>query len=290
MTWWSRIYDVNEWNLNGAFCLVITKKQTKQSFAFFSFRDVSSIRWVIVSASPSSSTFFFLTGPKRDYWATDRRKKDSRVLRACDKIVNSAGFQSAFLSATSFQHFATSPPAARLLQQRKCNQIQSTWSYSSIRVFKYYDKSPCAWCRLRWFPCWTNCFATVFQLCRTARSSTTVFMDLLLVWYLAITTCAIINIMTTLFFVILIVSRLHAFFVVVPVRSSLHVIVVVAVISYFQQLVGGPQKTISSNLLMNVVSACRASVACISHHDTLLGAARKRPASRWTLVVHRWTS
>ena len=63
-----------------------------------------------------------------------------------------------------------------------------------------------------------------------------VFMDLLLaVCYLANTTCAIINIMTTLIFIILIVSQLHAFFLVVAVRSSLHVLVVVAVIPYFQQ-------------------------------------------------------
>ena len=40
-------------------------------------------------------------------------------------------------------------------------------------------------------------------------------------------------VMTTLIFII--VSRLHAFFLVVPVRSSLHVLVVVAVILYFQQ-------------------------------------------------------
>ena len=60
------------------------------------------------------------------------------------------------------------------------------------------------------------------------------FTDLLLACCLANTTCAIINIMTTLIFIILIVSRLHAFFLVVPIRSSLHVLVVVAVICYFQ--------------------------------------------------------
>ena len=69
--------------------------------------------------------------------------------------------------------------------------------------------------------------------CRIARSSTAVFTDLLLACYLANATCAIANIMTTLIFII--VSRLHPFFLVVPVRSSLHVLVVVAVISYFQQ-------------------------------------------------------
>ena len=60
------------------------------------------------------------------------------------------------------------------------------------------------------------------------------FMDLLLACYLANATCAIINIMTALIFIILIVSRSHAFFVVVPVRSSLHVLVAVAAILYFQ--------------------------------------------------------
>ena len=83
--------------------------------------------------------------------------------------------------------------------------------------------------------CWTNYFVTVFRLHRTARSSTTMFIDLLLVCYLANATCAIINIMTTLIFII--VSRLHAFFLVVPVRLSLHVLVVVAVIYYFQHMV-----------------------------------------------------
>ena len=80
-----------------------------------------------------------------------------------------------------------------------------------------------------------TCFATVFRLHRTARSSTTMFIDLLLVC-LVNTTCAIINIMTTLIFII--VSRLHAFFLVVPIHSSLHLLVVVAVISYFQQGLG----------------------------------------------------
>ena len=62
--------------------------------------------------------------------------------------------------------------------------------------------------------------------------------DLLLACYLANATCAITNIMTTLIFII--VSQLHAFFLVVPVRSSLHVIVVVAVISYFQHMEDQP--------------------------------------------------
>ena len=84
-------------------------------------------------------------------------------------------------------------------------------------------------------------FVTVFRLHRTARSSTAMFVDLLLVCYLANTTCAITNIMTTLIFIILIVSQSHAFSLVVPIRSSLHVLVEVAVISYFQQwqLAGG---------------------------------------------------
>ena len=82
--------------------------------------------------------------------------------------------------------------------------------------------------------CWTNYFATMFRLHWTARSSTAMFADLLLACYLANATCAIINIMTTLIFIILIVSRLHAFFLVVAVRSSLHMLVAVAAISYFQ--------------------------------------------------------
>ena len=63
------------------------------------------------------------------------------------------------------------------------------------------------------------------------------FADLLLACYLANATCAIINIMTTLIFIILIVSRLHAFFLVVAVRSSLHMLVAVAAISYFQHMI-----------------------------------------------------
>ena len=59
-----------------------------------------------------------------------------------------------------------------------------------------------------------------------------VSMDLLLVCYLANATCAIINIMTTLIFII--VSRLHAFFLVVVVRSFLHTLMVVAENYYFQ--------------------------------------------------------
>ena len=78
-------------------------------------------------------------------------------------------------------------------------------------------------------------FVTMFRLCRIARSSTTVFVDLLLACCLADAACAIMNIMTALIFIILIVSRLHAFSLVVPIRSSLHVLVEVAVISYFQQ-------------------------------------------------------
>ena len=66
--------------------------------------------------------------------------------------------------------------------------------------------------------CWTNHFATVFRLCRIARSSTTVFTDLLLACYLANANCAVMNIMTALIFII--VSWLHAFFLVVPVRLA----------------------------------------------------------------------
>ena len=81
-------------------------------------------------------------------------------------------------------------------------------------------------------------FATVFRLCRMARSTATMFADLLLVCYLANTTCAIMNITTALIFIVLIGSRLRAFSAVVPVRSSLHVLMVVVVISYFQHLQG----------------------------------------------------
>ena len=68
-------------------------------------------------------------------------------------------------------------------------------------------------------------FATAFRLHRTAWSTAIMFINLLLACYLANATCAIINIMATLIFVILIVSQLHAFFLVVAVRSFLHVLV-----------------------------------------------------------------
>ena len=57
-------------------------------------------------------------------------------------------------------------------------------------------------------------FVTVFRLHRIARSSTCMFIDLLLVCYLANTTCAITNIMTTLIFIILIIDWM------VPVRNT----------------------------------------------------------------------
>ena len=57
-------------------------------------------------------------------------------------------------------------------------------------------------------------------------------VDLLQACSLANTSCAIANIMTALIFII--VSRLHAFFLVVAVRSSLHVLVAVLTISCFQ--------------------------------------------------------
>ena len=66
------------------------------------------------------------------------------------------------------------------------------------------------------------------------RSAAVVFANLLLVCSLANATCAITNIVTALIFVILIVSRLHAFFLVVAVCSFLQVLMVVAVIPYFQ--------------------------------------------------------
>ena len=77
-------------------------------------------------------------------------------------------------------------------------------------------------------------FVTAFRLHRIARSSTAKFMDLLLACHLADAACAVMNVVTALIFIILIVSWSHAFFLVVPVCSSLRVLVVVAVISYFQ--------------------------------------------------------
>ena len=77
-------------------------------------------------------------------------------------------------------------------------------------------------------------FVTVFRLHRIARSSTAMFTDLLLVCCLANATCAVTNIVTALIFIILIVSWSHAFFLVVPVRSFLHVLVAVAAISCFR--------------------------------------------------------
>ena len=59
-----------------------------------------------------------------------------------------------------------------------------------------------------------------------------VSVDLLLVCSLTNVTCAITIIMTTLIFII--VSRSHAFFLVVVAHSSLHVLVAVAVNCYFQ--------------------------------------------------------
>ena len=84
--------------------------------------------------------------------------------------------------------------------------------------------------------CWTNHFATMFRLCRIARSSTTVFTDLLLACYLANANCAVMNIMTALIFII--VSWLHAFFLVVAVCSFPQVLMAVAVNCYFQHCEG----------------------------------------------------
>ena len=70
-------------------------------------------------------------------------------------------------------------------------------------------------------------FVTVFRLHRMARSAAVATSrDLLLACYLANTTCAITNIMTTLIFII--VSRSHAFFLVVAVRSFLVLMAVAA--------------------------------------------------------------
>ena len=63
-------------------------------------------------------------------------------------------------------------------------------------------------------------FVLMFRLHRIARSSTAMFIDLPLACYLANATCAVTNIMTALIFIMLIASRSHAFFLVVPVRLS----------------------------------------------------------------------
>ena len=70
--------------------------------------------------------------------------------------------------------------------------------------------------------------------------------DFLLVCSLANTACAIVNIMTTLIFII--VSWLHVFFLVVAARSLLHVLVVVAVNYYFQHFHDSVQTTDLSSL------------------------------------------
>ena len=79
-----------------------------------------------------------------------------------------------------------------------------------------------------------NLLVPVFQLHRTAPSAVfTMSADLLPACSLANATCAIANIMTALIFII--VSRLHAFFLVVAVLSFLHALVAVVVIPHFQQ-------------------------------------------------------
>ena len=87
----------------------------------------------------------------------------------------------------------------------------------------------------------------MFRLHRIARSFTAMFTDLLLACHLADAACAVMNVVTALIFIILIVSWSHAFFLVVPVGSFLHVLVVFAVISYFQQNL--PQPGWSNRLL-----------------------------------------
>ena len=94
--------------------------------------------------------------------------------------------------------------------------------------------------------CWTNYFVTMSPL---QLNLPLLCIDLLLACYLANATCAIINIMTTLIFVILIVSRLHAFFLVAPVRSFLHVLLAVATISHFQHTPAVRSNDIYFNLL-----------------------------------------
>ena len=64
-----------------------------------------------------------------------------------------------------------------------------------MHLKSWMEGLPAAWCAF--LACWTNYFVTLFRVHRIARSSTAMFVDLLLVCYLANTTCAIINIMTT---------------------------------------------------------------------------------------------
>ena len=77
-------------------------------------------------------------------------------------------------------------------------------------------------------------FAIALRLHRMDRSASMISMDLLLACHLANTTCTIMNVMTTPIFIIASRLQLHAFFLVVAVRSFLHVLMVVAVNSYFQ--------------------------------------------------------
>ena len=74
--------------------------------------------------------------------------------------------------------------------------------------------------RIMFTTCWANCLSLLFRLHRAARSSTSVFADLLLACCLADTACAVANVVATLTFIILIVSRVHAFFLVVPAAHS----------------------------------------------------------------------
>ena len=76
-------------------------------------------------------------------------------------------------------------------------------------------------------------FVSVFRLHQIARSAAfAASIDLLLACSLANAVCAIMNIVTALIFII--VSRLHAFFLVVAVHSFLHVLMAVVANCHFQ--------------------------------------------------------
>ena len=98
-----------------------------------------------------------------------------------------------------------------------------------------------------------NVCVPMFRLHRIARSTAfTASIDLLLACSLANATCAIMNIMTTLIFII--ISWLHAFSLVVVVRSFLHVLMVVAVNYYFWQwcLEVKPKDVVRKCLVQNI--------------------------------------
>ena len=114
--------------------------------------------------------------------------------------------------------------------------------------------------------CWTN-FVSACSNC--VGQLNLLSADLLLVCTLANATCANANMMTALIFII--VSRLHAFFLVVVVRSFLHVLV--AVVAIHQHSMQGYHSLLSHHVCLAVDIARHASVsfvfcqACCSSSD-----------------------